>query len=319
MAKLCVLSAYAADPVCRAFQAALASCADSWDTEGLSSLDRVRASQVVSDGSWDALFLDGQFADLTRSVATVQAASMQLAGGADTVFKRNAAVVAINLFGAGATSFFEHKGYSFGGSHVVVCGQGPRALSLVHALAVAGAGRIVLVDETPRKSEEAMRLYLARYKNLAYATIDFSPTEDMHRSFQEAYEQPRYQFGSLSTSTEAIRHADYVFATGEEPYLSSCAVADGVFGEQVLVCHVGASLAESTFANTAQQAGCSVLDGRGALAFSVAQAAVVLAQLHDNRSGSDLADMPNDIEDTLLSYSLEDMFRAASDAWGLPC
>lgn len=318
MSKLRVLSPESAEPLAQAFRAACERCHAVWQVDAASRCARAQARSQIVDGGWDALFLDGRFADLVRSAVKVQAASAQVAGGADFLFTRNGTSAAVNLFGAATTTFAESLGYSFGGSHVSVCGEGPRALALVQALAVAGADRIVLVSDTPRKSEEAIRLFLARYKRLAYAVVDLSPEEDHHRSFAEAYEQPRYQFGSYTTSRNALAESDYLFAVGEEPFFTSNPVPRDVFEEQVAVCHAGCAPAESGFAHLAKECGCTVLDGRGSLAWSVAQATAVLSQLHLDLPSDDAQDAV-DVANAAPPCSLDDMFRAASGPLGLTC
>lgn len=317
VSQLHILSTGHAASVQAAFEACLAGCRIHWDVVLHSSLSRAQARQVIADGGWDALFLDGQFGDLTRSAVKVQAASMQVAGGADLVFARKETTVAVNLFGAACASYVQHLGYSLHDSTAVVCGSGPHALSLVQALAIAGANRIVLVDETPRKSEEAMRLYLSRYKRLAHATFDVTLEEDQRRTFAQAYEQPAYQFGSYTTSTQIMTSADYLFAAGEGPFFTSAGVPEDVFGDQILVCHAGVAPSESTFATTAKAAGCNVADGRGALAYAIAQASAVLSQLHFDYLDDAPDVVPDTDEDALLPLSLESMFTSAADALGM--
>lgn len=318
-ARLAVLSPERAELHVQAFQRTLERSFLPWDVQPHSHLTRAQARLFITDGAWDALFLDGRFADLTRSAVKVQAASMQVAGGADVVFARKGTRVAINVFGAAAVSHLERLGYSFGGARVAVCGQGPRALSLVQALAVAGASTLILVDETPRKSEEAMRLYLSRYKRLAYATMDVRPEGESHRSFQEAYEEPTYQFGSYTTSTQALRDADYLMAVGENPFFTSTGVPTDVLGNQILVYHAGVAPAESTLCAAASAAGCLVPDGRGTTAYAIAQASAVFAQLHHDYLDAQDNGVPETNEDALLPQSMDDMFLAAASTLGLTC
>ena len=251
MPLLVATSSFNSQPTAQAFQALFDLYAPEWRAEAAFPLSRSGVQGRIDQADWDALVLEGPMQDLMRSAASVRAASVQLTGGADLVFKGKDATIAVNLFGPSAIAHLEHCGYRLGGARVVVCGSGPRALALVHAAAVAGAQQIVLVGSSPKQSKSELELYLARYKRIAYGGIDLQPTDHLHRSFKEAYEQPSYLFGSYTTSTKALAAADYLLAAGEDPFATSAGVPTHVLGEQILAYHAGCSLAESAFAKAA--------------------------------------------------------------------
>ena len=237
MGRLVAMSGFNAQPAAQAFQALFDLYDPEWQAESESPASRARVQGRIADEEWDGLFLDGPLHDLVRTGATVRAASVQLSGGADLVFKGNDVVIAVNLFGSSAVAHLEHCGYRLGGARVAVCGSGPRAQALVHAVAVAGADEIVLVGQTPARSKSDLELYLARYKRIAYATLDLQPSDHLHRSFKEAYEQPHYLFGSFQTSTKALAAADYLLAAGEQPFATDAGVPEQVLADQILAYH----------------------------------------------------------------------------------
>ena len=310
MQRLVAMSQFNARLTADAFQALFDAYACDWRAEADSPVSRADVQGRIAAEDWDALVLDGPLQDLVRSTGTIRAASVQLSGGADLVFKGKGATIAVNLFGASAIAHLEHAGYRLGGSRVVVCGTGTRALSLVHAAAVAGAQQIVLVGETPARSKSELELYLSRYKRIAYNGLDLQPSDHLHRSFREAYEQPSYLFGSYTTSTKALAAADYLLAAGEDPFVTRPGVPAHVLGEQILACHAGCAPAESALAKAASDAGLTVLDGRGTLAYAVAQAVSVLCM---GAAGTDEVRSESGVQ------LLDDMFAVAAKPLGAPC
>ena len=310
MSTLMVVSDFNAQPLAQACADLFEAYDCGWEAQAVSLTSRSDAHGVLTDGLWDACMLDGPLQDLVKASADIRAASVKLSGGADLLFRKNDVVIAVNLFGSAAIAHVEHTQRRLGGAHVAVCGTGPRACALVHACAVAGAERIVLIGQTPKQSKSELELFLARYRRIAYEGLDLQPSDPLHRSFKEAYEQPKYLFGSFATSTQALSSADYIFAAGEEPFATDPGVPEAVLGEQILVYHAGCSLAESALAAAARDAGVTVLDGRGTMAFCAAEAVSVLCM-----GGAGTEEVRSEQGAALL----DDMFAVAAKPLGVPC
>lgn len=214
------------------------------------------------------------------AAATAKAASAKLAHGANLLVKKGDALIAYNTDGQGCVAYLERAGVSFTGAHVVVCGTGPTALAILHAVAQAGADEIVLVGRNKERSQRVLETYVSEYGKLAHATIDLPPAQEHHRSFRTAYDETTFKFGSYTTSTKALAAADVVInatplgmkqgdpAPFDTHLLSASQVVfDVVYGH-----------GETAFIHAARETGCSVYDGGGML---VAQAVATVQALCD--------------------------------------
>lgn len=263
------------------------------------------AADFLQDGAWLSVNITTPYKPLAFRAAQVRAASAKLSGGVNMLINRDGVPVGLNTDGVGCIRHIERAGYSLSGARVAVCGTGPTSLAIFHAAATAGAASIVLVGRDKHRSEDVLNRFIETYRELAYATIDIDALDEGHRSFKEAYEEPDYLFGSYTTSTSALKHADIIIdATPlgmheDDPLPFS----EDLLGSQTLVYDVVYGHGPSKLLATASQAGCNVLDGRGMLVAQAAENATALLQLE----GVDV--MP----------SWDDMFAIMAKAAGFPC
>ena len=298
---LAVLSSDGASRLAAAFKVLVEECWLDWRVDDLRPYTRSQAADVMCADTWTGLVLDGDFADLARQGVQVRAASVQLSGGADCLFRLKGQTVALHLFGHACIEHLKRLGYSVAGKRVVVCGSSPRSMGLLASAALWGAKRLVLLDETPKKAQAALNLYLARAKRLSYATFELEP-EEGQVTLRQAYEDPDYLFGSYTTSVQELAAADFVLAAGVEPFDTSAVIPEQAWGNQVLAYHAGSNFADSQFAHAAKAAGISVPDGRGTIAALAAEAMVSF--MHT------VGRYP--------SLSADDMFAHAASALGMP-
>lgn len=217
---------------------------------------------------------------LAFEAATVRSATAKLACGANMLVSKGDELIAYNVDGEGCVDYLERTGFRFAGAQVVVCGTGPTALSILHACALAGARRVVLVGRDAERARDVLEAYASRYRTLAYATVDLPAARNHRLSFRTAYEQVDFAFGSYTTATKVFSDADLVVnatplgmrAGDPSPFDTALlhegqTVFDAVYGH-----------GETALVAGARSAGSAVFDGAGML---VAQAVATATALFD--------------------------------------
>lgn len=202
---------------------------------------------------------------LAAKTVDICAASARLAGGVNVVVNRRGALLGGNVDGKGAVTFLEHRGISFTGKTVAVCGTGPTALSCLHAAAMAGADALVLLSRDKGRAQRVLQDYLDMYDQLAHASMN-PPAEPGRRSFLETFEKAKFLFGSYGTSAAAIRSADIIMdATTLGMKEDDPAPFDTAWlhKEQTVfdVCY----MRRTALLQGADNAGCAAFDGRAML------------------------------------------------------
>lgn len=215
---------------------------------------------------------------LAFEMATVRAATAKLARGANMLVRVEEALIAYNVDGEGCVDYLERTGFAFSGAQVVVCGTGPTALSILHACALAGAARVVLMGRDIERARNALETYRAEYRTLAYATIDLPAARAHHLSFRSAFDQVEFGFGSYDASCELLAQADLIvnatplgMAQGDPAPFDTAILHEGQIVFDAVYGH-----GETALVAGALQAGCAAYDGRGML---VSQAVATAASL----------------------------------------
>lgn len=262
--------------------------------------DEVRA--FLEGRAFFSINITTPYKPLAYEVATVRAATAKLARGANMLVRKNDALIAYNVDGEGCVDYLERTGFDFSGAQVAVCGTGPTALSILHAAALAGSARVVLVGRDADRAREVLETYVAEYRELAYATVDLPAARSHHRSFRAAFEHTDFAYGSYGTCAQVFSGADLIVnatplgmvAGDPAPFDTTLlrggqTVFDAVYGHGETALFAGA-----------REAGCTALDGRGML---VAQAVATAVALLDIAG----ADTP---------YTREEMFDIMAKAAG---
>ena len=242
---------------------------------------------------------------LAFEAATRKAASAKLAQGANVLVRKDGELIGFNTDGDGCVKFLELAGVSFKGKRVVVCGTGPTAISILHNCAVAGADVLLMLSRSRERGERVLNGYLERFKELAYATIDFPAEKEGHRSFREAYEKPTFKFGTYDTSKNAIHSADIIInATplGMDEGQPAPFDISLLRPEQVVFDAVYAS-GETQLVRDALELGCAAYNGGGMLVAQAVATVFILA----------------DIERIDVAMGEAEMFNKMADAAGFDC
>lgn len=239
---------------------------------------------------------------LAFEAATARAASAKLAQGANVLVRKGDALIGYNTDGQGCVAYLERTGFTFSGKRVAVCGTGPTALSIMHAVSLAGADVAFLVGRDKERTRQVLESFVERFGLLANAAVDLPPAQAHHRSFRAAYERTSFKFGSYATSEKALASADLVINATPLGMLKGDVapfdtnllrvgqtVFDAVYGQ-----------GETKLVRAAREAGCTAFDGAGML---VAQAvATVLAVC--------------DLEGVNLEFSNDQLFDFLAQAAG---
>lgn len=239
---------------------------------------------------------------LAYKAATVRAATAKLARGANMLVRKGDALIAYNVDGEGCVSYLERTGFDFSGAQVAVCGTGPTALSILHAAALAGSARVVLVGRDADRTREVLETYVAEYRTLAYATVELPAARSHHRSFRAAFERTDFAYGSYDACSQVFSDADLIvnatplgMAAGDPAPFDTTLLRGGQIVFDAVYGH-----GETALFAGAREAGCTALDGRGML---VAQAVATAVALLDIAG----ADTP---------YTREEMFDIMAKAAG---
>ena len=237
------------------------------------------------------------------AAADVKAASASLAHGANVLVNHGGALIAYNTDGQGCVAYLEGAGVSFAGKSVVVCGTGPTALSILHAVAQAGPADVLLLGRDRDRAHRVMRTYADELGALVGRTVDMPAFKEGHLSFAEVYKQGDFRFGSYDTSRQALAAADIVIdATplgmnpGDAAPFDTALLHGGQTVFDVVYGH-----GETALAKAARAAGCTFFDGAGML---VGQAVVTVGILRDITGVAALG-IPED-----------ELFRIMADAAG---
>lgn len=203
--------------------------------------------------------------------ATVRAATARLAKGANVLVAKGHNLIAYNVDGQGCVGFLERAGVDFAGKRVVVCGSGPTALSILHAVVQTGADEVTLLGRSKQRCQAVLEEYAAEYAHLLATAIPMPAPNDRHLGFREAYEHVSLKFGSYDTSRTAISQADVIIdATslgmreGDPAPFDTSLLRAGQTAFDVVYGH-----GVTAFVSAARAAGCATYDGAGML---VAQA-----------------------------------------------
>ncbi len=237
------------------------------------------------------------------AAADVKAASASLAHGANVLVNHGGALIAYNTDGQGCVAALERAGVSFAGKSVAVCGTGPTALSILHAVAQAGPADVLLLGRDRDRAHRVMRTYADELGALVGRTVDMPAFKEGHLSFAEVYKQVDFRFGSYDTSRQALAAADIVIdATplgmnpGDAAPFDTALLHGGQTVFDVVYGH-----GETALAKAARAAGCTFFDGAGML---VGQAVVTVGILRDITGVAALG-IPED-----------ELFRIMADAAG---
>ncbi len=216
----------------------------------------------------------------------MRAASARLARGANVLAVKGDELIAYNVDGQGCVGYLERMGVDFSDARVTVCGTGPTSLAILHAVAQAGAGEVLLVGRDKERAREKLTRYADEFKQLAAATIDLPAPEEHHLSFRETYDHVSLRFGSYTTSTQAIAASDVIIdATPLGMNDGDAAPFDtALLSARQTVFDVVYGHGTTALAAAARAAGCAFMDGAGML---VAQA-VVSARIFCDIAGVDV-------------------------------
>ncbi|MEG0758782.1 MAG: shikimate dehydrogenase, partial [Raoultibacter sp.] len=271
-----------------------------WDYEAKDCATDDEARAFLATRDFLSINITTPYKPLAFQLADVKASTAKLAQGANVLIRHNDALIAYNVDGEGCVDYLERTGFVFAGKEVVVCGTGPTALSILHACALAGAARVILIGRNKDRTRKVLEAYVAEYGRLAYATIDLPPMRDNHLSFRAAYDQTDFAFGSYRSSKQVFSDADLIInATPLGMHVDDAApfdtsllhdgqtVFDAVYGHGTTALFAGA-----------QAAGATVHDGAGMLVSQAVATAVALLE----------------IEGVDFSLSRDEMFNIMAEA-----
>lgn len=260
------------------------------------------ARDFLANSDWLSINITTPYKPDAYEAATVKAASAQLAKGVNLLIRKEGQALGFNVDGDGCIRFLEREGVSFSECKAVVCGTGPTATSIVHALASAGAAEVTMLGRDKERAARIMRRYADDYRHLARTAIPMPAATDGHLGFVDAYEHVDLKYGSYETSTRAIQGADVIIdatilgmaegdpAPFDTDLLSSDQVVmDTVYGHGI-----------TALVKAAKEHGCHTFDGAGML---VAQAAIS-------------ATMVCEVSNVELDYSFDQLFDIMAKAAG---
>ena len=254
---------------------------------------QAQARKLLEGSDYIGMNVTTPYKPLAFEMASIKAASAKMARGANVIARTDRALVAYNLDGVGCIDFLEMSGFSFSQATVVVCGTGPTALSILHAAAIAGAKKVVLVGRDKEKTKLVLEEYVKLFGKLAHATIDLPSVREGRRTFREAYDKTVFSYGCYTSATSIFGHADLIvnatplgMQKGDLSPFDTLLLHEGQTVFDVVYGH-----GETALVQGAKQQGCVVHEGLGML---VSQA-VASAQVFFDIASVDVAMADSDM------------------------
>lgn len=240
--------------------------------------------------------------------ASVVTSSAALAQGANVLVSKNGALIADNTDGLGCVSYLKRRGVVFKGADVVVCGTGPTARAIMHACALAGASRVVLMGRDEARTKAAVADYRCRLEQLAqgdsaviaaidprYAQASLGDIVDSCQMLGCSYERGADLIAGVGVIIDATRLG---MNPGDPAPFDTSLVSAGQAVFDVVYAH-----GETALIGAARKAGAAVFDGEGML---VAQA---VATVHDIKCALDLP----------IDFDSIDLFKVMAESAGFNC
>lgn len=143
-----------------------------WHYDFMDCATELEASSFLASRDWLSINITTPYKPLAFSRASRSSTTAQLAHGANVLVNvRNAEggsaeLLADNTDGVGCVSYLRRCGVKFPGACVVICGTGPAARAIMHAIAQAGASRILLFGRALGRTEEVVQRYRADLQRL---------------------------------------------------------------------------------------------------------------------------------------------------------
>ena len=119
---------------------------------------------------------------LALEAATIVSPAARLAEGANVLINgaqagETDALTAFNTDGAGCVSFLQRCGVDFSRASVVICGTGPTARSILHAVLSAGAAKTSLLGRDPLRVRATVESYVSTLMGIANSPFEAGALE----------------------------------------------------------------------------------------------------------------------------------------------
>lgn len=274
-----------------------------YDRADLATSEEARA--FIAKRAYLSINITTPYKPEAYAAATVKAATAQLAEGVNLLVAKEDQLIGYNVDGQGCVRFLEREGMDFRERAVAVCGTGPTAVSILHAVVVAGARQVLLLGRDKERTRRVLERYVETYRHLASTAISLPAPEDNHLGFAEAYEHADYKFGTYETSKNAIAQADVIIdATvlgmreGDPAPFDAALLSAGQTVMDTVYGH-----GETALVRAAREAGCRAFDGAGMLVSQGALTATILCEI-ENVGNVPSYDELFDIMATAAGFSL---------------
>lgn len=242
-----------------------------WEYGLMDIEDADEALRFMQGAGFLALNVTTPFKPLALQAAARSTLAAQLSGGANLLVRTDDGLVADNVDGAGCVAYLERRGISFPGACVAVCGTGPTALAIVHAVLAAGASRVSLAGRDARRTADARDRYLDALGRLDSSEAA-APLVDGKADGADLADAPaRLRAFDYASAADDLAAADLVVdATSLGMHAQDPAPFDtALLSPGQTVFDVVYGHGETALVKAARQAGCRAFDGEGML---VAQA-----------------------------------------------
>lgn len=241
------------------------------------------AAEFLTTRDFLALNITTPYKTLAFDHANARAATAKLAGGANVLVNKQGTLIAYNTDGEGCVSFLEDKQVDFSKATVVICGTGPTALSILHAAALAGSSKVILLGRDQKRSGTIIQGYLDRLSELAHATVDLPAAHEGWRTLRQAYDQVTFSYGSYDTATSVLADAHVVIdatplgmSEGDPAPFDASILHAGQVVLDVVYGHGKTALLEQ-----AEKQGCAAYDGKGMLVAQAVATAKIQCEINN--------------------------------------
>ena len=128
-----------------------------WDYALADCETESEAQGFLENGDWSACNVTMPYKPLALRAADQATSAARIAGGANVLVRgADGMLHADNTDGVGCVSYLQRCGVRFDGAHAAVCGTGPTAVSIMHALVDAGVCGVALLSRDAKRAEDAL-------------------------------------------------------------------------------------------------------------------------------------------------------------------
>ncbi len=163
-----------------------------------------------------AFALDAHFSGVAYRYSTQANATGELAQGCDCLSYLEGGAEATFLLPLSVVECFEEQFFPLEGARIAILGAGHLGLACAYECARCGVSEVLVVDQDAQVAERNLEAFLNEFGRLRSEVVDMRQAKPGHVSFQHAYEQTDYYFGTYCGAIKRISQADVIICATDQ-------------------------------------------------------------------------------------------------------